>query len=84
MKYAIIIPDGCADEPLSSLGGKTPLQAAKTPAMDEIARLAALGGSEINEAKKVLATEITALCHGRALAEEAQETARATFEEEST
>lgn len=49
--------------------------------MDEIARLAALGGSDINEAKKVLATEVTALCHGRALAEEAQETARATFEE---
>jgi len=36
MKYAIIIPDGCADEPLDSLGGKTPLQAAKTPNMDSI------------------------------------------------
>jgi 2,3-bisphosphoglycerate-independent phosphoglycerate mutase len=43
MKYAIVIPDGCADEPLSSLGGKTPLQAAKTPAMDEIARLGIVG-----------------------------------------
>ncbi|WP_062226197.1 tyrosine--tRNA ligase [Aureimonas frigidaquae] len=49
--------------------------------MDEIARLAALGGSEINEAKKVLATEVTALCHGRAAALEAQETARTTFED---
>jgi tyrosyl-tRNA synthetase len=49
--------------------------------MDEIARLAALGGSEINEAKKILATEVTALAHGRAAAEEAAETARRTFEE---
>src|SRR6187397_3165250 len=45
MKFAIIIPDGCADEPLASLGGKTPLQAAKTPAMDEIARLGVVGRS---------------------------------------
>jgi len=49
--------------------------------MAEIARLAALGGSEINEAKKILATEVTALAHGRAAAEEAAETARRTFEE---
>jgi tyrosyl-tRNA synthetase len=49
--------------------------------LDEIARLAALKGQEINEAKKVLATEATALMHGRALAEEAAETARRTFEE---
>ena len=47
----------------------------------EIARLAALGGAEINEAKKVLATEATAMLHGRAGAEEAAETARKTFEE---
>ncbi|XHE11827.1 tyrosine--tRNA ligase [Agrobacterium deltaense] len=49
--------------------------------MDEIARLSALGGSEINEVKKILATEITAMLHGRAAAEEAAETARKTFEE---
>jgi tyrosyl-tRNA synthetase len=49
--------------------------------MDEIARIAALGGSEINEAKKILATEVTAILHGRAAAEEAAETARKTFEE---
>jgi tyrosyl-tRNA synthetase len=47
----------------------------------EIARLAALRGAEINEAKKVLATEATALVHGRAAAEQAAETARRTFEE---
>jgi tyrosyl-tRNA synthetase len=49
--------------------------------LDEIARLAALRGAEINEAKKVLATEATALVHGRAAAEEAAATARKTFEE---
>ena len=52
-----------------------------TMPMDEIKRLAALGGSEVNEAKKILATEITAILHGRAAAEEAAETARKTFEE---
>ncbi|HZG30994.1 MAG TPA: tyrosine--tRNA ligase [Ensifer sp.] len=49
--------------------------------MDEIARLSALSGSEINEVKKILATEVTAMLHGRAAAEEAAETARKTFEE---
>ena len=49
--------------------------------LDEIAKLTALGGSEINEAKKVLATEATAIVHGRAAADAAAETARTTFEE---
>jgi len=49
--------------------------------MDEIKRLEALAGSEINEAKKVLATEATAMVHGRAGANAAAETARKTFEE---
>lgn len=49
--------------------------------MDEVVRLAALGGAEINEAKKVLATEATALVHGRDKAETAAETARKTFEQ---
>jgi tyrosyl-tRNA synthetase len=52
--------------------------------LDEIARLAALGGGEINEAKKVLATEATALLHGRDAADEAAEAARRTFEEGAT
>jgi tyrosyl-tRNA synthetase len=46
----------------------------------EVAKLAALQGAEINEAKKTLATEATALLHGRAKAEAAAETARQTFE----
>ena len=48
--------------------------------LDEITRLEALGGGEINEAKKILATEVTALCHGREAAEDAADTARQTFE----
>ncbi|MGA9137252.1 MAG: tyrosine--tRNA ligase [Methylovirgula sp.] len=47
----------------------------------EIARLEALRDAEINEAKKILATEATAMLHGRAAAEQAAETARRTFEE---
>jgi len=49
--------------------------------MSEITKLAALQGGEINEAKKVLATEATALLHGRDTANRAAETARQTFEE---
>lgn len=49
--------------------------------LDEIAKLGALQGAELNEAKKVLATEATALLHGREAAERAADTARRTFEE---
>jgi tyrosyl-tRNA synthetase len=49
--------------------------------LPEIEKLATLQGQEINEAKKVLATEATALLHGRAAAEQAAGTARTTFEE---
>ena len=49
--------------------------------LDEIGRLAGLKGQDINEAKKILATEATALVHGRAAADAAAETARRTFEE---
>ncbi len=46
MKYAIVIPDGCADEPLDVLGGKTPLQAAQTPNMDAIVARGVCGRSD--------------------------------------
>src|SRR6185369_17468189 len=49
--------------------------------LDEIARLEKLQGSEINEAKIVLANEATTLCHGAAAARNAAETARRTFDE---
>jgi len=48
--------------------------------LDEIAKLEALGGNEINEAKKILATEVTAIVHGRDAADQAAATATATFE----
>lgn len=49
--------------------------------LDEIARLEALEGAELNEAKKILATQATGMVHGREAAEQAEETARKTFEE---
>ncbi len=52
--------------------------------LNEIARLESLKGSELNDAKKILATEATALLHGREAATEASETARRTFEERTT
>jgi tyrosyl-tRNA synthetase len=52
--------------------------------LDEIAKLAALKGQDVNEAKKVLATEATALVHGRQAADQAAGTARTTFEEGAT
>src|SRR5215472_6109610 len=45
MKYAIVIPDGCADEPQESLGGRTPLQAAHKPHMDALAQAGIVGRS---------------------------------------
>jgi len=52
--------------------------------LDEIARLASLQGAEINEAKKVLATEATALIHGRQAADQARATAEQAFEQGQT
>ena len=52
--------------------------------LSEIEKLEKLGGSEINEAKKTLANEATALLHSRKAAEESAETARKTFEEGSS
>ena len=46
MKFALVIPDGVADEPQASLGGKTPLQAAHIPHMDAVARLGLTGRAD--------------------------------------
>lgn len=51
--------------------------------LDEISKLEALEGAEINEAKKVLANEVTAMCHGVEAAEKAEATAKKAFEERS-
>lgn len=52
--------------------------------LDEIERLDALEGADVNQAKKILATEVTTMLHGRKAAENAANTARETFEERST
>jgi len=46
MKYAIIIPDGCADWQVESLGGRTPMQAARTPNLDTLAQTGIIGRSQ--------------------------------------
>src|SRR5436309_3458829 len=45
-RYVIVIPDGCADDPQESLGGRTPLQAARLPTMDQIARAGVVGRAD--------------------------------------
>ncbi len=62
MKYAIIIPDGCADEPIEALGGKTPLQAARLPAMDAIARRGMLALANNTPAHLPAGSEVANLC----------------------
>ncbi|KAA5545461.1 cofactor-independent phosphoglycerate mutase [Roseiconus nitratireducens] len=62
MKYAIVIPDGCADEPLEALGGKTPLQAASVPTMDQIAADGQVGLADNTPAHFPAGSEIANLC----------------------
>jgi 2,3-bisphosphoglycerate-independent phosphoglycerate mutase len=61
MKYAIIIPDGCADEPQETLGGKTPLQAAAKPHMDRIARTGVVGRANNVPATLTPASDVATL-----------------------
>lgn len=61
MKYAIVIPDGCADEPQASLGGKTPLQAAHLPNMDRIACTGVVGRSNNVPATLTPASDVATL-----------------------
>jgi 2,3-bisphosphoglycerate-independent phosphoglycerate mutase len=61
MKYVIVIPDGCADEPQESLGGQTPLQAAHKPHMDRIAREGVVGRSDNVPAPLTPASDVATL-----------------------
>src|SRR5947208_3061078 len=61
MKFAIVIPDGCADEPQPSLGGKTPLEAAKKPHMDAVARMGVVGRSNNVPASLTPASDVATL-----------------------
>lgn len=62
MKYVIVIPDGCADEPIDSLGGRTPLQVAALPAMDDLARRGCLALSNNTPAHLPAGSEVANLC----------------------
>ncbi len=62
MKYAIIIPDGCADEPIEALGGKTPLQAARLPHLDRLAAAGRVGLSNNTPAHLPAGSEVANLC----------------------
>ena len=61
MKYAIVIPDGCADDPQQLLGGKTPLQAARKPNMDRIAQMGFVGLSNNVPASLTPASDVATL-----------------------
>src|SRR5262245_2416612 len=61
MKYAIVIPDGAADEPQQSLGGKTPLQAAKLPNMDRVAQIGVVGRANNVPASLTPASDVATL-----------------------
>jgi 2,3-bisphosphoglycerate-independent phosphoglycerate mutase len=61
MKYVIVIPDGCADEPQEAFGGKTPLQAARTPHMDRIAQTGLVGRSNNVPASLTPASDVATL-----------------------
>lgn len=62
MKYVIVIPDGCADEPMEALGGKTPLQAASLPAMDDIATQGVVALSNNTPQHFPAGSEVANLC----------------------
>ncbi len=61
MKYALIIPDGCADEPQESLGGKTPLEAADIPAMDAVAAAGVVGRANHTPARLPAGSDVANL-----------------------
>lgn len=62
MKYVIVIPDGCADEPLPELDGKTPLQAANLPACDALAKNGSLALANNTPAHLPAGSEVANLC----------------------
>lgn len=62
MKYVIIIPDGCADEPLEVLGNRTPLQAAHVPSMDAVAAAGCVGVTDNTPIDFAAGSEVANLC----------------------
>lgn len=62
MKYVIVIPDGCADEPIEALGSRTALQAAEIPAMDQLARRGTVALSNNTPSHLPAGSEVANLC----------------------
>ncbi len=62
MKYAIVIPDGCADEPIDALDGQTPLQAANLPTIDSLAKIGTLALANNTPAHLPAGSEVANLC----------------------
>jgi 2,3-bisphosphoglycerate-independent phosphoglycerate mutase len=62
MKYALVIPDGVADEPQPALGGKTPLQAARVPHMDDVARRGIVGRTDNVPASLPSGSDVGTMC----------------------
>ena len=62
MKYVIVIPDGCADDPIDDLGGRTPLQAARLPAIDSLAERGALAVANNTPDHLPAGSEVANLC----------------------
>jgi len=51
MKYLLLVPDGAADLPLDDLGGKTPLEVARTPYLDDLAKSGLVGSVQVTPAE---------------------------------
>ncbi|HZW06896.1 MAG TPA: hypothetical protein VFF65_07205, partial [Phycisphaerales bacterium] len=62
MKYGIAILGGAADFPIAELGGRTPLQAARTPAMDAVAQLGRLGTVRTTPDMQIAGSDMSAMC----------------------
>ncbi len=62
MKYVIVIPDGCADEPIDALGGKTPLQASQLPTIDALAKRGAVALANNTPPHLPAGSEVANLC----------------------
>ena len=62
MKYVIVIPDGCADQPIEALGNRTPLQAAELPAIDALAKTGSLALANNTPAHFPAGSEVANLC----------------------
>lgn len=62
MKYAVIIPDGGADQPIDELGGKTPFEAARTPHLDRLAKAGRIGCATTTPPDFLAGSDVCSMC----------------------